>query len=88
MQFSVQTTHLHLITEADHATALGRGRRSVAVAMASGLNDLQGRSGQVFPDRFHEDVIKSPRQMRHTYVYVLNNARDHGIYTIDGCDPY
>ena len=26
--------------------------------------------------------------MRHAYVYVLNNARHHGIYTIDGCDPY
>ncbi len=88
VHFSVQTNHLHLIVEAHDPCALGRGMRGVAVAMVCGLNSLQQRSGQAVPDRFHEDVIKSPRQMRHTYLYVLNNASHHGLHTIGGCDPY
>jgi len=88
VHFSVQTNHLHLIVEAHDARALGCGMRSLGVQMASGLNGIQGRSGQVFRDRYHHEVIQSPRQMRHTYVYVLNNASRHGIRTIGGCDPY
>jgi REP element-mobilizing transposase RayT len=35
------------------------------------------RRGTVFPDRFHQVIITSPKQMRNTLAYVLNNWRKH-----------
>ena len=35
------------------------------------------RRGTVFPDRFHQEIITSPKQARHTLGYVLNNWRKH-----------
>jgi hypothetical protein len=32
----------------------------------------------VFPDRYHERVLASPRQCRNAICYVLNNFRRHG----------
>ena len=39
---------------------------------------LGARRGSVFPDRYHERVITSPRQCRNGIRYVLNNWRRHG----------
>jgi REP element-mobilizing transposase RayT len=36
------------------------------------------RRGAVFPDRFHQEIITSPRQARRALAYVLNNWRKHG----------
>ena len=36
------------------------------------------RRGTVFPDRYHERVLSSPRQCRNAICYVLNNFRRHG----------
>jgi hypothetical protein len=35
------------------------------------------RRGTVFPDRFHQEIITTPKQARHTLAYVLNNWRQH-----------
>jgi REP element-mobilizing transposase RayT len=35
------------------------------------------RRGPVFPDRYHQRIIKTPKQARHTLAYVLNNWRKH-----------
>ena len=35
------------------------------------------RRGTVFPDRFHQEIIETPRQARHALAYVLNNWRKH-----------
>jgi REP element-mobilizing transposase RayT len=35
------------------------------------------RRGTVFPDRFHQEIIASPKQARRTLAYVLNNWRKH-----------
>ena len=35
------------------------------------------RRGTVFPDRFHQEIITSRKQARHTLAYVLNNWRKH-----------
>lgn len=35
------------------------------------------RRGTVFPDRFHQEIIRTPKQARHTLAYVLNNWRKH-----------
>ncbi len=80
---SIQRTHVHLIVEADHATALSRGMQSFQISAAKHLNRevsvgrAERRRGTVFPDRFHQEIIKTPRQARHTLAYVLNNWRRH-----------
>ena len=35
------------------------------------------RKGQVFADRYHAEVIRTPRQARNALAYVLNNWRKH-----------
>lgn len=35
------------------------------------------RRGQVFTDRYHVEIIRTPRQARHALAYVLNNWRKH-----------
>jgi hypothetical protein len=84
---SIQTNHLHLIVEASDRRALSSGMRALLVRIARALNRLWGRSGAVFADRFHERVLRSPRQVRNALVYVLQNLRKHGI-CLAGADPY
>jgi REP element-mobilizing transposase RayT len=35
------------------------------------------RRGPVFPDRFHQEIITSPKQARRALAYVINNWRKH-----------
>jgi len=35
------------------------------------------RRGTVFPDRYHQEIITTPKQARHALAYVLNNWRKH-----------
>jgi putative transposase len=83
VHMSIQGTHVHLLVEASHATALSRGMQSFQISAAKHINRAirertgKRRKGSVFPDRFHETIIKSPRQARHALAYVLNNWRKH-----------
>lgn len=90
-QFSIQGNHIHLICEARDAASLSRGMQGWEVRVARGLNHFLGRKGSVFEDRYHCEVIKSPRQTRAALCYVLQNARRHGEW-IDqrwnGIDPF
>ena len=90
-QFSIQGNHIHLICEANDNTALARGVQGWSVRVARGLNGVLGREGQVFEDRYHLEVIKSPRQTRNALCYVLQNARRHGEWLeprYGGMDPF
>jgi REP element-mobilizing transposase RayT len=90
-QFSIQGNHIHLICEARDATSLARGIQGWAVRVARGLNRVMGRDGSVFDDRYHCEVIKSPRQTRATLCYVMQNARRHGEHLDrrwNGIDPF
>jgi putative transposase len=85
VHLSIQRTHVHLIVEADDKRALARGMQGFQISAAKHLNraiskDRPGprRRGTVFPDRYHAEIIKSPRQARHTLAYVMNNWRKHG----------
>ena len=40
------------------------------------------RRGQVFGDRYHEEIIRNRRQARHALAYVLNNWRRHGEHRV------
>ncbi len=90
-QFSIQGNHVHLICEATDRKLLARGMQGWSVRVARGVNRKAKRKGSLFDDRYHVEVIKTPRQMRNALCYVLQNARRHGEYLdrrFHGIDPF
>jgi REP element-mobilizing transposase RayT len=90
-QFSIQGNHIHTICEASDRARLARGVQGWCVRLARGVNRAVGRSGSLFDDRYHVEVIRSPRQMRHALCYVMQNARRHGERLdgrYHGIDPF
>ena len=93
LHFAILNDHLHFVVEARDRLALARGMKGLLVRLARGLNKLWGRKGQVFPDRFHERALTSPREVRNALVYVLGNAKKHqaqgrAIAPFDGPDVF
>ncbi len=86
-QFSLQSNHLHLIAEAGNKQSLSRGMQGLLVRIARALNTLWKRRGSVFADRFHAHALRSPREVRTALLYVLQNARRHGIQ-FASIDPF
>ncbi len=79
VQFSVQANHIHLVVEADGARALSEGMRAWTIRVARAINRVMGRTGKVFPDRYHAVTLTTPKQVRAALCYVLQNARRHGL---------
>ncbi len=79
IQYSIQSNHLHLIAEAKDKRALTRGMKGLLVRVAKRLNRLWRRRGKVIADRFQERILRTPREVRNALLYVLNNARRHGV---------
>ena len=85
VHMSIQNTHVHLLVEAENKTALSRGMQSFQVSAAKHINRefserrrlSRRRRGNVFTDRYHQEILTSPRQARHALSYVLNNWRKH-----------
>src|SRR5947209_9630607 len=77
VHFSIQANHLHLLAEADNQRALSSGMQGLLISAARNINRAWKRSGNVFPDRYHERVIRTPQQCRNAIRYVLNNWRRH-----------
>jgi REP element-mobilizing transposase RayT len=87
LQFSVQTDHVHLIVEADRdGVGLVRGLQGLAIRVAKAVNRVLGRAGQVWGDRYHARLLRTPREVRHALVYVLQNWRKH-FAGVRGLDP-
>jgi len=85
VHISIQRTHVHLLVEADHEGALASGMQGFQISAAKHLNAAISkgkpgprRRGTVFADRYHAEIITSPRQARHALKYVLLNWRKHG----------
>ncbi len=90
-QFSIQGNHVHLVCEAGSAQARARGMQGWAVRVARGINRFAERSGSVFDDRYHLEVLTTPTQVRNALCYVLQNARRHGVRLdprFHGADPF
>ncbi len=87
---SIQSTHVHLIIEADDRVALARGMQGFQIACARRFNALRGRRGTLFSDRYHPVALESPGQVRNALGYVLTNWRRHGedIGSSRRLDPY
>src|SRR3954469_2719216 len=84
VQLSIQRTHVHLLVEASDKAALARGLQGFQISAAKHLNAAISkgrpgprRRGTVFPDRYHAEIITSPRQARHALSCCLNNWRRH-----------
>ncbi len=78
VHLSIQGNHLHLVCEAESRPALSHGIQGFKICAARNLNKLQGRKGEVFSDRYHEEVLATPSQVRNAINYCLNNWRKHG----------
>ena len=87
LAFSVQADHLHLLVEADEPTGFVRGMQGLAIRVAKAVNHMLGRAGRVWGDRYHTRVLRTPREVRAAFVYVLNNFRKH-VRAAFGLDPY
>ena len=87
VHYSVQSNHLHLIAEAKDRRALTRGLQGLLIRIAKALNKLWERRGRVFTDRYHDRILRTPREVRNALKHVLHNARRHGIYG-PAPDPY
>jgi REP element-mobilizing transposase RayT len=86
VHFSVQDNHIHMIVEASDASALSRGVQGLAVRLARRTNSLLRIRGGFWGDRFHSRELTSPRAVRNALVYVLMNAKKHGL-DYAGIDP-
>jgi REP element-mobilizing transposase RayT len=87
--YSVQYDHVHLIVEASSRTELSAGMRSLTIRIARSVNDLVGRHGRFWADRWHGRALTSPRQVRTALIYVLANYRKHSRRRLaPGVDPY
>ena len=84
VQISLQRTHVHLLVEAENNQVLARGLQGFQISAARNINTVLGESkhrrrrGRVFSDRYHLEVITSPRRAHHGLSYVVNNWRHHG----------
>jgi putative transposase len=77
--YSIQGNHLHLIVEADDSTALSRGMQGLSIRVAKRLNARLQRSGAVFVERYHAQVLQSRRGVANAIRYVAGNYRHHTL---------
>ena len=90
-QFSIQRNHVHLVSEADSNDDLAKGVQGWEIRVARRVNARLGRKGKVFADRFHAVPVRSPRHLRDTLCYVLNNGLRHNEQREprwNGMDPF
>jgi hypothetical protein len=88
VHYAVLANHLHLIVEGRDRRSLALGLQGLAIRVARNLNRLWGRNGRVFADRYHDRVLRTPREVRNALVYVLRNARRHGDVRWPTVDPF
>ncbi|MFQ5505224.1 MAG: transposase [Planctomycetota bacterium] len=79
VQYSVQNDYLHLIVEGKDRRALSRGMQGLLIRVAKALNRLWGRRGTVFSDRYHDRILRTPREVRNVLRYVLQNTLRHWV---------
>jgi REP element-mobilizing transposase RayT len=92
VHYSLQSNHVHLVVEAASRSALSNGMNALAARFARGLNAMMGTRGEVFPDRYHSRVLRTPREVRSAVAYAVGNlashARRRGDEAPHDADPY
>lgn len=77
IHFAVQGNHIHLILEARSHEDLAKAMKGLCVRIGRKLNARMGRNGQVFADRYHSHLLRTPTQVHRAVAYVRNNHRNH-----------
>ena len=85
-RFRLLQFNVHLLVEAEAATALQGGVQGLAIRVAKAVNRVLRRRGRVWGDRYHALSLTTPREVRHALVYVLQNWRKH-FGGVSGLDP-
>jgi REP element-mobilizing transposase RayT len=75
--YAILNDHLHFLVEARDRAALSRGLQGLMTRIAKALNKLWNRRGKVFADRYHDRILRTPREVRNAIRYVLGNAKKH-----------
>jgi REP-associated tyrosine transposase len=75
--YAILNDHLHFIAEAGNREALARGLQGLLIRIAKALNKLWSRRGRVFADRYHDRILRTPRETRNALRYVLQNGKKH-----------
>ena len=88
LHFSIQANHLHLIVEAHDEVALARGMQWLNARAAKAINAFARTQGRVWRERYHARELTTPRAVRKALVYVLMNARKHGLALATGIDVF
>jgi REP element-mobilizing transposase RayT len=83
IHFSLQSNHVHLITEADNNEILSMGMRALTITFAKGL-----KKGRVQLERYHLHVLKTLREAKHAVQYVLFNQQKHEKVKVSKIDGY
>jgi REP element-mobilizing transposase RayT len=85
---SIQSNHIHFVSEARDRRAVIRKMHGFMVAFAKRLNALLGRrAGKVWADRYYARDIVGSREMRNVLAYVFHNARKHGTLRAESKMP-
>jgi REP element-mobilizing transposase RayT len=77
VELTLLGNHLHLIVEAEDRHALAEGMRALGTSLARRINRVLLRRGRFFADRYHARILRTPLEVKHALLYVLNNARRH-----------
>ena len=77
VHYAVLNDHLHFLVEAADRESLSRGLQGLAIRVAKALNKLWQRRGTVFADRYHDRILRSPKEVRVALCYVLANGKKH-----------
>jgi REP element-mobilizing transposase RayT len=93
VHLSIQRSHIHLIVESANKATLARGLKAFQISAARRINTARDTEGVVFTDRYFATPLTTPRQIRHTIAYVLNNWRHHAedeaaFARAWRCDPF
>lgn len=79
VHYSIQSNHIHLVSEARDRRAVTRKMHGFMVAFAKRLNAMLSRAGKVWADRYYARDIVGSREMRNVLSYVFHNAKKHGV---------
>ena len=91
--YSIQTNHLHLMSEAEGADAVADGMEQLANRSIRRVNRAMKRNGKLLDERYHARALATPREVKNALRYVINNARHHAeerhvFYHPEWIDPF
>lgn len=79
LHFGVHRDRVKLIIEAGSKGTLMRSLRGLGVWIARRVNEVLDRTGRVLADRYQENALRTPREVRNAIVAVLKGSDGSGV---------